>query len=189
MEYPACLTRPNVGCTFGGFPVAQTWNDLALWEAFLDRHPVRSILELGTWRGGMALFLALQCRAREAAFATVDRDLGPVEPVELLAHLGVRVVALDLHGPEGTPGVTAILESLPKPTLLFCDDGDKRLEWRSFVPLLSEGDYAAVHDWDAEFGEADLSPRLPFLMRGECEAVTSLTRFFAVDRKMKGQEN
>jgi cephalosporin hydroxylase len=180
MEFPACLTRPNVGNSFAGFPAAQNWNDLALWEAFLGRYPVASVLELGTWKGGMALFLALQCRARGAAFVTVDRDLGQVEPTELLAYLGAEVLALDLHGGDGEDGVRAILHRLPKPTLLFCDDGDKRMEWRRFVPLLSPGDFAAVHDWDSEFGDADLEPRLPYLVREACEAVASLTRFFAV---------
>ncbi len=186
MEFPACLSRPNVGCTFAGFPVAQTWTDLALWETFLDRHPVASILELGTWRGGMALFLAAQSRARGATFASVDRDLGQAEPIEMLALLGARLVELDLHGPEAVAGISSLLAELPKPVLLFCDDGDKRLEWRSFVTLLSEGDYAAVHDWKSEFGEADLVPSLPYLLRGECEAVASLTRFFGVDRVLKG---
>lgn len=48
------------------------------------------------------------------------------------------------------------------------------------MPLLAPDDLAAVHDRGAEFGEADLDPALPYLMRKECEAVSSLTRFFAV---------
>jgi len=48
------------------------------------------------------------------------------------------------------------------------------------VPLLSAGDYAAVHDWGSEFSEPDLDPKLPFVMREECESVGSLTRFFSV---------
>lgn len=181
-EFPRCLTHPTPDSSFGGFPAAQSWNDLALWETFLNRYPVASILELGTWKGGMGVFLALQCRARGAAFATVDRDLGQIQPNDLLAFLGAEASAVDLHGPDGLPAVRELLERLPKPTLLFCDDGNKRMEWRSFVPLLSPGDFAAVHDWGSEFGDGDLEPALPFLLREECEAIGSITRFFAYQR-------
>ena len=55
--------------------MAQTRNDLALWEAFLRRHRVGSIIELGTWEGGMSLYLAHQCKYRGGQFVTVDWDL------------------------------------------------------------------------------------------------------------------
>lgn len=179
-EFPRCLTHPTPDSSFAGFPAAQSWNDLALWETFLSRYPVASILELGTWKGGMAVFLALQCRARGASFTTVDRDLGQVEPQEMLGHLDATILAVDLHGPEGIAQIRAILDGLPKPTLLFCDDGNKRMERRSFVPLLEPGDFAAVHDWNSEFGETDLDPVYPFELKDEAESIQSHTRFFQV---------
>jgi cephalosporin hydroxylase len=180
MDFPACLTRPNVNGTFAGADLAQTWQDLALWEAFLDRHPVASLVELGTWRGGMAIFLALQCRARGIRFLTAERFTDQIQRPDLLAELGAEVLAVDLHSGEGAARMREILEGLPRPRLLFCDDGDKRLEVRSFGPSLASGDLLAVHDWLAEIGPEDVPAEFVPLMQPECEGTESLTRFFLV---------
>lgn len=180
MEYPACLTRPNVQCTFAGAGMAQTWNDLALWEAFLDRHRIASFVELGTWRGGMAVFLAVQCRARGIRFVSVDWDTGQIQRPDLLQDLAAEVLAVDLHSGEGAVRMKDILAALPRPLLLFCDDGDKRLEVSTFGPCLQSGDLLAVHDWLAEIGPEDVPGEYLPVMVGECEATRSLTRFFAV---------
>jgi cephalosporin hydroxylase len=180
MNFPACLTLPNAENLFLGVPLAQTWQDLALWEAFLERYPCASILELGTWRGGMALFLALQARWRGAEFATLDLHQGGLVGRERLEETGARVLEADLFSFEGQAVVQRLVRELPKPLLLFCDDGDKPREWRTFVPLLSPGDRVAVHDWDAEFRLEDCDPPLPMVLPGECESVRSLTRFFLV---------
>jgi hypothetical protein len=160
--------------------MAQTWNDLALWEAFLSRHRVGSIIELGTWEGGMSLYLAHQCKYRGGQFVSVDWDLSRVIPRVEIEAAGGRLLALDLHSPGASETLRDLLAELRTPRLLFCDHGNKRLEWKSYVPLLSAGDYAVVRDWGSEFGVPDLDPHLPYVMREECESVGSLTRFFSV---------
>jgi len=77
--------------------MAQTWNNLALWEAFLGRHRVGSIIKLGTWEGGMSLYLAHQCKHRGGQFVTVDWDLYRVIPRVEIEAAGGRLLALDLH--------------------------------------------------------------------------------------------
>ena len=180
MDYPACLTSPVAGNTYCGLGISQTWSDLALWEAFLDGHRLGSILELGTWRGGMALFLAHQGRARDLAVVSVDLHHGGVDRPDLIASAGCRLVAMDLLGPGAPERMAALLAELPGPVVLFCDNGNKPAEWRSFVPLLASGDFAAVHDWGTEFTESDLNPTLPMLMQSPCEQAGSMTRFFGV---------
>jgi hypothetical protein len=42
------------------------------------------------------------------------------------------------------------------PTYLVCDDGDKRREFRTYVPLLRSGSIVSVHDFGCEFMESDV---------------------------------
>ena len=150
-DVPRCMTAPNAGNTFAGSLMAQAWNDLALWEEFLNRHEVQSIVELGTFRGGMSIFLALQAAARGARFVTVDSSLGQVENLQFLEALDSNVIGMDLFGDGALTRITDNLEELPAPRLLFCDNGNKREEVRRFAPLLADGDFLAVHDWGSEF--------------------------------------
>ena len=180
MEFPGCLTRPNVNCTFAGLDLAQTWQDLALWEAFLDAHEIRSLLEFGTWRGGMATFLAFQCHVRGAMFKTADHAGDLLQRRDVLATLGAELLCLDIHTESGVAHIAEILKGMPRPLLLFCDNGDKRGEVRKFTGCLRSGDYLAVHDWLSEIGPTDIPDHLIPVMEAEAESVSSLTRFFYV---------
>ena len=58
--------------------------------------PARSLIELGTWHGGMALFLALQCRGRGMDFTTFDRADLVGDRWPLIEALGARRLVLDI---------------------------------------------------------------------------------------------
>lgn len=180
MIYPDCLTRPNCDNTFIGVAIAQSWNDLALWEAFLDEHSIASLLELGTFHGGMALFLALQGWARGFMVDTIDRPGHEPLCLSLLTELRCTYRAIDLFSDAGLVAVGELISALPKPLMLLVDNGNKREEWRRFVPLLSPGDYSAVHDWGSEFHDRDRVPPLEPLFESTCGALASITRFFRV---------
>jgi len=179
LSYPACLEQPNAGNTFAGSLVAQTWNDLPLWEEFLNRYPVRSIVELGTFRGGMAIFLALQAGARQVRFVTMDANLDQIENPQLLKALGATVVSANLFEESAVLAMGELLEELPKPVLLFSDNGNKREEVRRFAPLLQVGDYLAIHDWGSEISAADIPPKMDLVWPEPPEA-SRLTRWFLV---------
>ncbi len=177
MEFPSCLKAPNVGNTFCGTPISQAWQDLCLWEEVLNRLCIQSILELGTWHGGMATFLAIQCNVRRLTFRTVDRDEISPERKATIEFLGGRFVQADVFADSTS---SQLLKDVPRPVLVFCDNGNKPLEFASFVPHLTNGDYIAVHDWQTEFHEADVVGPVEFFMKEECEAIDSMTRFFRV---------
>jgi cephalosporin hydroxylase len=177
VRFPECMAIPNAEGTFGGTPLAQTWTDIALWEEFLNRHWIAGMIELGTWKGGMGAFLAMQGLARGFRFATVDSNPAWLENRETLERLGAQVFCHDVFD----PGFMAeLIGTMPKPLLLFCDDGDKRRELREVAPLLSAGDFIAVHDWGSEAGLGDVDPAWLPLMAQECEASESITRYFEV---------
>lgn len=116
MEFPASLTRPNVGNTFCGVPISQTWNDLCLWEEFLNRTELRSFVELGTWRGGMAVMLSMQALARGFKVVTVDRE-SPEASLDLITRLGGSFLQCDVFAEDGSELLNSQLCSLSH---LFC---------------------------------------------------------------------
>lgn len=181
MRYPDCLTSPVAESTCFGFGISQTWQDLALWEAFLNVHRPASILELGTWRGGMAHFLSLQMKFRGGVFHTVDCTDGFLDCRAQIEDAGGVFHQIDIFSDDGRERIREMIGSLPKPLLLFCDDGNKPLEWATFVPHLSSGDYAAVHDWLTEFHPENCVPELAPIWHDECASVSSMTRFFHVE--------
>jgi cephalosporin hydroxylase len=171
------MAVPNAENTFGGTPIAQTWTDLAIWEEFLNRHEIAGLIELGTWKGGMAAFLAFQGLARGFKLTTVDSNPGWLENRAVLEELGVDIHCHDVFDLEF---MRDLINSMPKPTLLFCDNGNKARELREIAPLLASGDYIAVHDWGSEAGPSDVDPSWISLMDSECEAARSITRFLLV---------
>jgi cephalosporin hydroxylase len=180
MQYPGALTLPHVGNTFCGVPAAQTWNDLALWEVFFNLAQVASVIELGTFQGGMALFFAMQGLARGFSVVTIDSNVDQCKAPDLLRSLNCERLKIDLISGDAVDEITALLDRLPKPTMLFCDNGNKPSEWNRFVRLLSPGDFAAVHDWGTEFGPENLDPHPESFLLAEAESIQSMTRFFRI---------
>lgn len=137
------IERPATWC---GQPTLQRWTDLILWELVLnDRPDLRGILELGTWQGGMSSYLQTQATRRGMRFATIDVEPPPRPPIGF--------VCFDLTAPTARSVVRSLL---PKPGVLFCDNGDKPREVREFCRLLERGELLVVHDWDREIGDQDV---------------------------------
>ena len=173
--------------TFTGCKVTQYWVDLALWEVFLNRCPdIASIIELGSEQCGLSLFLAVQAYQRGMEFRTLDHKWSENlrTPLARLLRLEEHFIRGNLFGEDvGGKLVNLLHGGLPRPILLFCDDGDKPRELREFVPHLQLGDYVGVHDWGTEIDQAHVAifgDSLEPLWWGEWEAVGSITRFWRV---------
>jgi len=179
MKFPECFVKAHLESSFGGVEMSQTWQDLALWEEFFNRAKVKSVVELGTFKGGMAMFLTLQGIARDFLVVTIDHA-NHGAPKEQLEKLGTQVLSMDLLSEATIEPMAELFARLPKPLILFCDNGNKPLEWNRFVPLLSPGDFAAVHDWGSEFYEQNLDPTAEPFLREEAEQIESMTRFFQI---------
>lgn len=172
------LTGDLVSNTFAGAPFQQTWNDLPIWEHFLNRFPCRSIVDIGTGVGGMALFLAVQAFTRDMRHTTIDKNrICDDRVVRLLHDLGTSDRLL--HAFKDVDAISRIIVEQPRPLVLFCDNGDKPREVELYAPSLRPGDFLAVHDWGAEIGEAHIPNGYRMVLRAECESTDSVTRFFA----------
>lgn len=183
-------THNLFGSTFCGVVMRQYWADLALWELFLNKYSdIKTIIELGAFKGGMTLFLDVQARARGQQFFSFDRDWPDALDTPLADVL--RLSARFLHGDfwvEMNGALRMMLrDEQYKPLLLFVDGGNKAKEFQAFVPELSPGDYVAVHDYGTEFqkrnGPDDVEPVAHLIepvFWEECEAPPQpcLTRFW-----------
>lgn len=181
-------THNLFGSTFCGVPMQQYWADLPLWEGFLNSHDdVETIVELGTFEGGMALYLAAQAEARGLDFWTFDKK----EPQAIHTALGKRLrlhakfVLGDYFAETQSSGelLSLLTDACWKPLLLFVDGGRKNLEFKRLVPFLSHGDYVAVHDYGTEFAkstESELGDAITREYWEQCEAPPrpSLLRFW-----------
>lgn len=165
--------------TLFGQRACQTWNDVAAWERFFNAHRAKSVLELGTWTGGFALWLLLQCTQRDMAFRTIDTAPAPACDTLLGKKLDLagRCVHADILA-NGGAAVLPVIASLPKPLVLFCDNGKKSQEFQQFVPHLAPGDFVAVHDWQTEFGEGDVDPVRGLLAHIDMDEGRTMSRWW-----------
>lgn len=169
---------------FLGVIVVQQWADFMLWERLLNkRADLRHLVELGSLRGGLSLYLYLQCLQRGMGFDTFDLVL----PQAILTPLGERLNmrscchAGDIWSATMQDLFRHILVSRTGPLLFFCDNGDKKREMQHFASWLRPGDVIGVHDWGVEFSDADLEPirgLVQPLMHADAEAVGAVTRFW-----------
>lgn len=145
--------RFHLGCTMFGVEVGQWWDDLALLELAMHRSGgFGAIVELGTFRGGLSLFLALHAEQSGAVFATFDNEPAWLAETPLTdRYVRGAVNIIDVFTPDGQRMVHAVLAlSGDRPALLVCDNGDKRREVATFAPMLRQKDWLAVHDVGTE---------------------------------------
>ena len=172
------------GSTYLGLTIRQYWADLALWEKFLGQHSdIRLLIELGTFKAGMALFLRGQAIQRGISFWTFDKT----EPDELDSAIAraLRLRGCFIHGDffDNRRELLLGLLGRTETKMLFVDGSDKPREFVEFVPYLKRGDYVSVHDYGTEFQPKDVSPvehLLEQIFVDECKRLTSLTRFWRI---------
>lgn len=144
-----------------GRETLQYWSDLLLWEYILnDRPDVKALIELGTWEGGMSLYLLAQCIERGLPFLTIDHTPPAglhTSPLAIQLQLAEHFWQQDLLE-AGVDQVRQTIAGSPHPLILLCDNGNKPRELELYVPGLAPGDLIAVHDWGTETNPPDLAP-------------------------------
>lgn len=161
--------------TMFGVIMQQSWLDLWLWEQLLNACPeIQAIIEIGTKHGGLSLYLLSQTAYRGMAFWTYDILPCP-HPI------------LHSHFQEGNvfradgKHLKELLAAASHPLILFCDGGDKQMEFKMFVPSLRPGDIVGAHDWGSEFWAHSVECVAQYvkpILLAECEALKSITRFW-----------
>lgn len=156
--------------SFGGILAAQVVQDYYLWEYLLNDTPqCRGIVELGTWEGGFACYLAAQARSRGISFRTYD--------VTAPSHAIPGFVQLDIFREAEQIGEYLRGED---PVILLCDGGNKAREVKTFSPYLSPESRIVVHDWGTEVQPEEIPANLTMLYGDLYERYGSMSRVFRV---------
>ncbi len=159
--------------TFMGRHMAQEPQDILIWDKFFEEHKIAAAIELGTGHGGMTLYFGLKCHERNAPFYTFDniQSTDFAMPIEQEIGLAKSFRLIDIFSDEGQTMIKNLILTLPKPLLIFFDNGNKPREWGLFAHLTEPGDFCVVHDWGTEFMESDIGGvKVERIMQAECDA-------------------
>ena len=123
----------------------------------LDAIKPARIIEIGTGKGALTVFLALYAHYNNARLTTYDNKPRHERYAPLLWYLGAECVELDVW-----LAVPIIEEEIGYngTTLVICDGGDKAGEFNTFGPFLKHGDIIMCHDYFLDmdsFMSSDLS--------------------------------
>lgn len=171
--------------TFIGVPMWQWPVEIVVWEYFMReiKEKIARIVELGTFHGGLSLYLWLWARSLGIDYVGFDK----IRPSILDTRFGKLSVGsyyfdecfnvVDIHASR-IYRIDELISSVDN-TLLVCDDGNKRLEVWNYGANLRPGSYLAVHDWMAEIKPEDISlEKFSPFMEDIAVRLGSLWRFF-----------
>lgn len=109
--------------------------------------PVKRIIELGTFHGGLSVFLGTYCFMKEIPFITYDIEsfVHKLPKVNLL----FKTLNIDYRIKNINNSIEEIKNEIQKDglTLLLCDGGDKVNEFNVFSSLIKENDIIMAHDY------------------------------------------
>lgn len=156
--------------SFGGTTVSQIWADFVLWEGLLNSKEFKAVFELGTWLGGFSWWLWAQCEARGMWFSTFD-TIAPQREMPDMVFEKADVFA-------SAKKLGALFRE-HEPCVVFCDNGNKPRELRTYAEQLKHPDSVlVVHDWGTEIFQKDVPDTLKMVHREFCEEINSISRVF-----------
>lgn len=119
----------------------------AIIDEILNENPrIKGIIEIGTFRGALSMFLGLECYERKFR-PLLTFDIKKRELPRLFGLLKIDFVLQDCFAEES---IEKIKQYLDIPVFFVCDGGNKVREFKQFAPLLPKNSIIAVHDWPRE---------------------------------------
>lgn len=112
-----------------------------------EETPVARIIELGTFHGGLSVFLGIYCFMKNIPFITYDIQpfVNSINNVKQL----FKTLKVDYRLKNINDCHDEITSEIKKPglTLLLCDGGDKVNEFNVFSDYIKPGDVIMAHDY------------------------------------------
>ena len=130
--------HPNIITAKG---MSQHVNALPIWDTFFKEHGIATVLELGAGGGGFTRWIS------ERVDRVVSFDIQEPKSRQLDQCANVTRVVTNVFRPKGYRLVVGYIDSLPRPFLLICDNGDKIREFNTYGPLLRSDDFISAHDY------------------------------------------
>jgi len=150
-----------------GREMGQTFTALYVFEWILNLYPLDCILEIGTGRGGLTMFLQLQANIRHLDFITFDARNRLNEIVNNSHFNPPDRSVIPLNYKKANVFDEKTMEEIKEiaksnRVILYCDNGNKPKEVRTYAPLLQPGSIIGCHDWTGQFGVDDLMKELNY---------------------------
>lgn len=140
---------------FLGMPMAQTEKSINVWEKLLSQFEFKRVLEIGTYKGNLSLYLLLFClnRGYGADFYTYDpKRLWGGSVLKNLLNFNKYFYKWDVFQHIEEIGKTIQEDGI---SIIFCDGNEKSREFNTFAPLLKVGDILGIHDWSTEYSKPE----------------------------------
>lgn len=180
------IQRATFHYEYAGHRCVKNPFDLALYMMLLSRERPRTIIEIGSYKGGSAVFLAAQARALDLDAHVYSVDIEKVVDVH---DPDVTFMQGDIHD-LGSSGIATVLAECPRPLLVIEDgphtyDGclaaldffDRHLRSGEFI-VVEDGNLHDLRIWDLDNGPnraiADFCNRHP----GRYRAAEEYSNFY-----------
>jgi len=148
-----------------GIPTAQHWYHIAAIFHMIDELHIRTFIELGVYYGGLSdLLIRRERTVKDIAYFGFDWDPQYL-PISLRYNPAITIG--DVFDTVIVEQVSNLIQAGGSPALVFCDDGDKPREMRTYAPVLRVGDYLVAHDYPETVTDetlAEFAVEVPYML-------------------------
>lgn len=127
----------------------QTPVAMEIFDEFFKYNKFDNIIEIGTAGGGWSIYLKEHAIAMNALFVTYDIQNRPEKKSEFL-DMGIDFRLQDALSQKSIDEIRNILSNGGR-NAIFCDGGDKILEFNTFSYMLKDGDFIFAHDYSPTY--------------------------------------
>lgn len=133
------------------------------FEHILNKYgPFDYIIEFGTAGGGLSLYLHFQQLIRDKKFITFDvhpRKTGHTDkdPAIIFEKVSLNYKLQNIFDEPAIKYIKEIIDSCDK-VLVYCDNGNKPRELRTYAPMLKCGSVIGFDDWLTEIHPHNVNP-------------------------------
>ena len=117
-----------------------------------ENKQIKGIIEIGTGRGALSIFLGLECYERGLKPLLTYDILSPKKGTKLFKLLNIEFINRDYFHKDSIKEIMEYIDDIP---ILFVSDGGNRVKaFNYFVGLLKKDSVFASHDWESIMGNS-----------------------------------
>jgi len=150
----------NPKVNFFGTEMSQMENAPIVLNNFLNFARPETIIEIGTFKGGLSVLFALYAVSNKKNFVTYDiKD--HVVNTDVFLNLNIKRRIVDVFSDDAIQEISALIKQKGT-TVVFCDGGNKIREFKIFSDFLKQGDFILAHDFSEskEYFDANVKNKL-----------------------------